>query len=498
MTVSAIGSSISPVMQSVLDMRRQLDDLQRQLGTGQKADTFAGLGPQSGLATGLSSQLAAIGSFDDTITVVGTRISIAQMALTQISDVGNQVKSATLLPNFNIDATGQTSEQKTAFYQLDQILGLLNTQVGDRYVFSGSGVNQPAVETIDHILNGNGAQAGLKQLISERNLADTGGVGGLGRLLIPAAVGTNVSVSEDVAGSPFGFKLAGVSSTLTGAVVTGPAGLPASINVNFAANPNNGDKITFTFNLPDGSTEDLKLEATTSATPGPNQFTIGATPAATAVNFQAALTASVDTLANTALSAASAIAASGNFFGVNPPLRVAGPPFTTATALVAGTPANTVSWYIGENGPNPPRSTAVARIDPSITVAYGTRANEQGIGWIVQQVATLAATSYLPADPNAPASYTALNQRLDTALTIPQGVQKIDDIAASLASAPTAMATAKDRHRQTQKTLTDMLQNIEMVDPNLVGTQILSLQTNLQASLETTVLLSKLSLVNLI
>ena len=424
MSLSVIGSSISPVIQSALEMRRQLDDLQRQLGTGQKADTFAGLGPQSGLATGLSAQLSAISSFDDTITVVGTRIGITQMALSQISDVGLQVKSATLLPNFNIDGTGQTSEQKTAFYQLDQILGLLNTQVGDRYVFSGSGVTQPAVETTDHILNGNGAQAGLKQLISERNLADTGGVGGLGRLLIPAAVGTNVSVSEDVAGSLFGFKLAGVSSTLTGAVVTGPAGVPPSINVNVAANPNSGDKITFTFNLPDGTTEDLRLEATTSATPGPNQFTIGTTPAATAVNLQAALAASVGALAHGALSAASAIAASGNFFGVNPPLRVAGPPFATATTLVAGTPANTVSWYIGENGPNPPRSTAVARIDPSITVSYGARANEQGLAWVVQQVATLAATSYLPTDPDAPASYTALNLRLNTTLTIPRACRR--------------------------------------------------------------------------
>jgi flagellar hook-associated protein 3 FlgL len=497
MTISGVGNSISPVIQSVLDMRKQLDDLQRQLGTGQKADTFAGLGSQSALATGLSAQLGAIGSFDDTMTIVGTRIVIAQTALNQISDVGSQVKAATLLPNFNIDSTGQTSEQKTATDQLDQVLSLLNSQVGDRFMFAGTAVTKPAVETTDHILNGNGAQAGLRQLISERNQADVGGAGGLGRLLIPAPVGTNVSVSEDVAGSPFGFKLAGVTSTLTGAIVTGPAGAPASINVNLAANPNSGDKIKFTFNLPDGSTEDLTLEATTSATPGPNQFAIGATPAATAANFQAALTSSVDTLAHTALSAASAVAAAGNFFA-NPPIRVVGPPFNTATAVVAGTTANTISWYIGENGPNPPRSTAVARIDPSITVNYGLRANEQGIGWIVQQVATLAATTYLPTDPNAPASYTALNQRLDTELTIPQGVQKIDDIAASLASAQTAMQTAKDRHQQTQKTLTDMLQSIEMVDPNQVGVQILALQTNLQASLQTTAMLSKLNLVSLL
>jgi flagellin-like hook-associated protein FlgL len=496
MSISAVAANISPVIQNVLEMRRKLDDLQRQLGTGMKADTYAGLGPHSGLAIGLSRQLDAITSFNDTMTVVGTRISVGQMALSQISEVGQQVKSATLLPNFNIDGTGQTSQQKSAYYQLDQILSLLNTQVGDRFLFSGTAVTQPSVETTDHILNGNGAQAGLKQLILERNQADLGATG-LGRLVIPAAAGTNVSISEDIAGSVFGFKLAAVNSTLTGAVVTGPGGAPPSINVNLAANPASGDKITFTFNLPDGSTEDLTLEATTSTTPGPNQFTIGATPAQTAINFQAALTTSVGTLAGSALSAASAIAAAGNFFA-DPPQRVATAPFNTATALAPGTPANTVSWYIGENGPNPPRSTATARVDPAIVVSYGLRANEQGIAWVVQQVATLAATSYSPTDPNAQASYTALNQRLNTTLTIPQGVQKIDDISASLASAQAAMETAKDRHQQTEKTLTDILQSIETADPNLVGAQILTLQTNLQASLQTTAMLSQLSLVNVL
>jgi Bacterial flagellin N-terminal helical region len=219
MSVSAVAANISPVIQNVLEMRRKLDDLQRQLGTGMKADTYAGLGAQSGLAIGLSRQLDAITSFNDTITVVGTRISVGAMSLSQIADVGSQVKSATLLPNFNIDGTGQTSQQKSAYYQLDQILSLLNTQVGDRFLFSGTSVDQASVETTDHILNGNGAQAGLKQLILERNQADLGATG-LGRLVIPAAAGTNVSISEDVAGSAFGFKLATVNSTLTGAVVT--------------------------------------------------------------------------------------------------------------------------------------------------------------------------------------------------------------------------------------------------------------------------------------
>src|SRR5665811_1299553 len=137
----------------------------------------------------------------------------------------------------------------------DQILSLLNTQGGNGYLFSGSGLNQPSVDTADHILNGNGAQAGLKQVIAERNQADLG-ADGLGRLVIPAAVGATVSVSEDAASSPFGLKLAGVNSTLTGATVTGPTGSPAAISVDLGAgNPSNGDTVTFTFNLPDGTNQ---------------------------------------------------------------------------------------------------------------------------------------------------------------------------------------------------------------------------------------------------
>ncbi|MFX8660876.1 hypothetical protein ABTM16_19640, partial [Acinetobacter baumannii] len=81
------------------------------------------------------------------------------------------------------------------------------------------------------------------------------------------------------------------------------------------------------------------------------------------------------TLSNTALVAASAMAASDNFFSSSPPLRVdtsTNPP----VALRNGTATDTVSWYTGENGTDPARGTAVAGIDQSITVQYGARANE--------------------------------------------------------------------------------------------------------------------------
>jgi flagellin-like hook-associated protein FlgL len=305
-----------------------------------------------------------------------------------------------------------------------------------------------------------------------------------------------VAVSEAAAASsPFGLKLAGVNSSLTGATVTGPAGSPATISVALgAANPNNGDTITYTFSLPDGTSQTLQLQATTSAPPGPNQFTIGATPAATAANLQAALTAGVSKIGSTSLSAASAMAASNDFFG-DPPRRVSGSPFI-ATALVDGTSANTVFWYTGEDGSGSARSTATARIDPTTTVSYGTRANEQGIRWIAQNIAALAATSYASSDPNASASYAALNSRVYSALGVPAGVQNITDIESSLASAQTAMKTTQSQHQQTSNMLTTMQQSIEGVDINQVGAQILSLQTSLSASLSTTARMASLNLLN--
>jgi flagellin-like hook-associated protein FlgL len=140
------------------------------------------------------------------------------------------------------------------------------------------------------------------------------------------------------------------------------------------------------------------------------------------------------------------------------------------------------------------RSSSVARIDTSTVVSYGTQANEQGIRWILQNVAALAATTYSANDPNASASYTALNQRVYSALATPPGVQSIDDIEASLANAQTSIQTAQSQHAQTSNTLTTMLQSIEGVDTTTVGAQILSLQNSLSASLSVTARLSQINL----
>src|SRR5882672_3230747 len=91
---------------------------------------------------------------------------------------------------------------------------------------------------------------------------------------------------------------------------------------------------------------------------------------------------SASTLAATSLTAASSMAAANDFFDIgvgDPPMRVAGPPFNTATALVAGTASNTVTWYTGEMGTDSARATAGAQVDDALSVSYGVRGNEQAL-----------------------------------------------------------------------------------------------------------------------
>jgi hypothetical protein len=334
--------------------------------------------------------------------------------------------------------------------------------------------------------------------MAERLAADLGATG-LGRLTVGGA-GAMVSLAEDAV-SPFGFKLAGANSSLMGSVVTGPSGVPASLSVDITANPNDGESVRFVFTLPDGTSDEVTLTATSAAPPGPDEFAIGATAADTATNLRTALTQALSALADTALTAASAVAAGEDFFAIdegNPPQRVAGPPFDSATALVDGTTADTVFWYVGEAGSDDPRSTALARLDRSLAVSYGARANERALRMTVQSFAVFATVTFSGADPAAEARYAELRQRLGAALIGTPSEQKISDIQGELAGAQVALQNAKDRHQQTASTLQTLLQEVEGVLPEEVAAQILVLQTSLQATLQTTALLLQTNLLKYI
>jgi flagellar hook-associated protein 3 FlgL len=354
MSINSIGFNNSLFGQAVQNLNSQLTNLSTQLASGEKSTSYSGMGINEGFAIAARSQLSNISAFTTTITNVNTSISAANTALQSLSDIGTTVQNDAQTTPQNLNSTGQTIGQQNAMSQLSSVVGILNTQAGDRYLFSGSAISTPPVADVDTIMNGNGTQAGLKQLIAERAQAD--GTTGLGRLTIssPTTSGTTTSfsVAEGAAGSPFGLKLGSVTSTLTGATVSGPSGSPAAVSFSFGStNPNPGDQVTMNFNLPDGTTTSVTLTASSATPPPTGSFAIGSTPALTAANLNAALNTAIGTTANTTLVAASAVAAGNDFF--DPSSSAAGAaatnqqtpptPITSATALSGTAPSNSLT-----------------------------------------------------------------------------------------------------------------------------------------------------------
>ena len=617
--INSVGNTNILLGQSIVDLKNQLDTLQTQLATGRKSTVYSGMGINEGFAIFARSQISNLAAFSTTMTNINTTIATTNTALTSFGQIASQVKSSAGSLGAIVTGSGQTVGQQTATLQLKSMLEILNTQAGDRFLFSGSAIDTPSVASVDQILNGQGALAGLKQLIAERNQADLG-AGGLGRLVISSPSPTSVGVAEDVAGSPFGLKLNAITSSLTGSTVPGPGGSPAAMSVDLGAtNPNNGEQVTFTFNLPDGTTEAITLTASNATPPPSGCFAIGANSTATATNLKAALNTALGTLANTALVAASAMAASDNFFNtdsiavggvvnnkaavpapitgatllsgaantdslatnfavgdtitingktltfvasgaqgnqlnvtdrvqtlltkidsitgtstpssvsggvitlrtddaaslnvtssntaafaalgfgptvtaIKPPLRVGGTPLNTATTLVSGA-ANTVAWYTGEAGSGPARASSTARVDQTSTVQYGVRANEQAIRAALQGVAVFASFTTSPTNANASTVVTALNQRVAAVLTPTGRQQSLADIATDLASAQVAMKDIAARQDQSQVMLQSLVDKSESISSDEVATELLALQTRLQASYQTTSMLSQMSLV---
>ena len=250
----------------LIDMRNQLDDLQRQLGTGKKSDSYAGLGLDRGLTVGpaLASlrdlRLSAAPSPRSACGSISMQTALTQfdsvVAADQDHDPAIAVRAARRQPD---PGSEQRSKPRSiSCCRHAQHRGRRPLSVLRPRRRSGRRSRPPITSSTATAL-----KAGLKQIIDERRQADLG-ASGLGRLVGRSADRDRGRRSTEDAVSPFGFKLVGVDHDDRPARPS--ARRPArrrSMSVDLgAANPNAGDTVKFTFTLPDGTSRDLTLTAT--------------------------------------------------------------------------------------------------------------------------------------------------------------------------------------------------------------------------------------------
>ncbi|WP_237152540.1 hypothetical protein [Oryzibacter oryziterrae] len=512
----------NPMMMRLSDMRTSLEDLQRQLGTGQKAETYGQLGTERSQSITFRSKITKIDAYMGATKQVNLRIQLLDTSLTRLGTIPTDVRAALDPNNYQVRLDGKTDAQKSSLIALDEVVGLLNSTADGRYLFSGKSTDTKPVVTVDEMLNGTGAKDGLKQVTADRLKADLG-TGKLGRLEI-ATAGDTVSLNRQTPlSSEFGYKIADVETTSSNVTVGTTGTSPVeSASVSFTGLPAAGDTVKFELTNPDGSASSLTLTATLSNPPEDGYFTVGADTTATATNFETALQKSLGKKVASEFTAASATRAGENFFdtfGGKMPQRVdtssTGGDLATATDLRDATSADTVQWYLGYNGKidngtvgdadnDPttadystlPRNDIGATVDSGVTVNYGVRANEQGLRLMVQSLSVMATAKFDSTVPTDEDRYAALTERARDALAFDNGNQSPSDIHAEVAVAGKVAEDSAKRLEANKSAMQELLDGVEGIDKEEVAAQILTLQNRMQASYQTTSILNSLSLLN--
>jgi hypothetical protein len=489
---AAAFPSPSRQMSRLSDLREAMQTLQTRLATGKLAQTHGGFSTGRDAALALRGRLSEVEAFSHAIDDAATRLTAMTDALSRIGSLARAQRTDLALSTFDPGADGRTGAQVTARGRLDEMIDALNLEIGGRHLFAGRASDTRPVVPAALMLDGDGARAGLRQIIAERRAADRG-ADGLGRLALMSA-GADVRLAQEAAGLPFGLALAGASGT-GGIGAAGPAGSPPGMTLSVAGPVAEGAGLTLLLDLPDGTRETLRLTATADAALAarPGHFAIGASPVATAANLAGALADAVASLVAGPLASASSLVAARGFLAGSPsqtPARIDGPPFETATDLRPGAEADTVIWYRGEDGPGAARDTAILRADTGLHLAIGARAGEEGVQGALVASAVLAAERFAPGEDER---WSALVTRV-RGLAPAEGAQTPERIASEIALAGAAAASAKERHALTRNLVLDRLSAIEDAPLEETAASILSLRTRLEASYQITASLSDFSL----
>jgi flagellin-like hook-associated protein FlgL len=282
------------------------------------------------------------------------------------------------------------------------------------------------------------------------------------------------------------------------------------MSLQFTGQPADGDTVGVTLTLPDGSTDTINLTATTGA-PAAGQFQVGADTTATAANFQAALKSAIQADTPTKLAAASNVAAANDFFnGSGQGVRRAavGPDGTYATATdfepSTQTASDTVQWYTGENSASSAgaRASVTTKVDGAVKVTYGVEANEQGIAQLVRSLAVQAIQTYPTSDDAttsaSQAKFDIIASDTQSALSGPRATApgSLTAIGVDLGLTQVTLKNLTDQHAAYKTQLENIISNNEQADPNEVASELLQVQTQLQASYSAMAMVSKLQLAN--
>lgn len=125
-------------------VRGQLNAANQQAATGRIAETYAGLGVGARVSLDLWPQVAHEEAWQANIAAATGRLAVTQDALKSIRAIASDLYARTNLLN-GLNESDAGSVAALARQGLERVAQLLNTRVGDVYVFAGQDTGTPPV-----------------------------------------------------------------------------------------------------------------------------------------------------------------------------------------------------------------------------------------------------------------------------------------------------------------------------------------------------------------
>jgi flagellin-like hook-associated protein FlgL len=485
------ASSTASLMTTI---RTDLERLQTQLGTGKKVETYGALGAERSISLAFRSMSVEADGYRQTIQQSQIRLNVMDRNVDRMRIIADETRTGQARwQGFEPDpSTGLTGQQKIADLDFDQVIDMLNEQIDGRYLFGGRTTDVKPVLDRKTMFDGDGTRAGLKQMINERRQAELGATQ-TGRLAVAGALNV-ATVEREASPNVYGFQITSITETLSNGTVAGPAGALQTATITATAPAKAGETITIGLQLPNGTQKSVTLTARTGPLNAEDKgfFEIGTDANDQGLRLRTALTAELQRQAKAELGAYAAVTAAKDFFQTRPLTsitRVPGPGFATATAFGTATAANTVQWYRGDaQDPAQARGTVITRVDDGLTVSTGAQANESGFAALLAGLSSFALTTFGANDREA---YIALSDRVADEL---DNAKQIQGLQTDLSVASRSIGRIDDRLRQKQSFYQSVIGDVENINQEEVASKILSLQTKLQATYQTTATIARLSL----
>ena len=145
--VTRIGTFTSQklILDATLRNQSRLSDLQLQVATGKKSQTYSGLDLDVSRLTNLKNDLAKSQQYVDNIDTVTKRLNFMEFGLEQIDGIARDMRSL-IRNSLNGNAADTNNLQELAQQYLDQVTEIMNLRDDSRYLFAGGKTDTKPVD----------------------------------------------------------------------------------------------------------------------------------------------------------------------------------------------------------------------------------------------------------------------------------------------------------------------------------------------------------------